>query len=122
MPDSNVQYESGDNAKTEVDDKVTILTKLWKENGIVYVSKSTKFVDIVKAKSTEMKYYPLAHMVWESVEGSARGQGEVKYIIPNQIEINKIDTVTNKDYASHYCRIRGNVEKSGQNFVGFYYM
>ncbi len=38
------------------------------------------------------------------------------------IEINKIDTVTNKDYASHYCRIRGNVEKSGQNFVGFYYM
>lgn len=89
MPDSNVQYESGDNAKTEVDDKVTILTKLWKENGIVYVSKSTKFVDIVKAKSTEMKYYPLAHIVWESVEGSARGQGEVKYIIPNQIEINK---------------------------------
>ena len=38
------------------------------------------------------------------------------------IEINKIDTITNKDYASHYCRIRGNVEKSGQNFVGFYYM
>lgn len=89
VPDSNVQYESGDNAKNEVDDKVTILTKLWKENGVVYVSKSTKFVDIVKAKSTKMKYYPLAHLVWESVEGSARGQGEVKYIIPNQIEINK---------------------------------
>lgn len=89
VPDSNVQYESGDNAKNEVDDKVTILTKLWKREGIVYVSKSTKFVDIVKAESTKMKYYPLAHLVWESVEGSARGQGEVKYIIPNQIEINK---------------------------------
>ena len=89
IPDSNVQYESGDNAKNEVDDKVTILTKLWKKNGVVYVSKSTKFVDIVKAESTKMKYYPLAHLVWESVEGSARGQGEVKYIIPNQIEINK---------------------------------
>lgn len=89
VPDSNVQYESGDNAKNEVDDKVTILTKLWKREGIVYASKSTKFVDIVKAESTKMKYYPLAHLVWESVEGSARGQGEVKYIIPNQIEINK---------------------------------
>lgn len=38
------------------------------------------------------------------------------------IEISKTDTITNEDYASHYCRIRGNEEKSGQNYVGFYYM
>lgn len=37
------------------------------------------------------------------------------------IEINEIDTVTNQDYASHYCRIRGQENKSGQNFVGFFY-
>ncbi len=38
------------------------------------------------------------------------------------IRINKNDTITNIDYASHYSRIRGNEKKSGQNFVGFYYV
>ena len=37
------------------------------------------------------------------------------------IEISEIDTITNQDYASHYCRIRGQENKSGQNFVGFFY-
>ena len=43
-----------------------------------------------------------------------------KHEIKN-IEINEIDTITNQDYASHYCRIRGQENKSGQNFVGFFY-
>lgn len=89
LPDNDVQYESGDSAKEEIDGKVTILTKMWKKEGIVYTSKATRYVDIVKNKETKMHYYPLVHMVWESVEGSARGQGEVKCIIPNQIEINR---------------------------------
>lgn len=89
LPDNDVQYESGDSAKEEIDGKVTILTKMWKKEGLVYTSKATRYVDIVKNKETKMHYYPLAHMVWESVEGSARGQGEVKCIIPNQIEINR---------------------------------
>ena len=37
------------------------------------------------------------------------------------IEINETDTVTDKNYASHYCRIRGKKDKAGQNFVGFFY-
>ena len=28
-------------------------------------------------------------MIWEEKEGSARGEGEVKHLIPNQIEVNK---------------------------------
>ena len=28
-------------------------------------------------------------MLWEEKEGYARGEGEVRYLIPNQLEINK---------------------------------
>ena len=33
--------------------------------------------------------YPFAHMLWSEKEGSARGEGEVRTIIPAQIEVNK---------------------------------
>ena len=55
----------------------------------MWFSKATKTVELVKATDTKLKLYPMAHFVWEDVEGSARGQGEVKWIIANQIEINK---------------------------------
>lgn len=87
--DKNNTYEAGDNAKYEVNDKVLVVTKLWKENGTVHFSKATKTVELVKDSDTKLKLYPLAHFIWESVEGSARGQGEVKWLIPNQIEVNK---------------------------------
>lgn len=37
------------------------------------------------------------------------------------ITINPRDTITDENLASHYCEIRGNKNKTGQNFVGFYY-
>ena len=40
-------------------------------------------------------------MVWEEVKGSARGEGEVKYLRPNQIEINK--TATRRVIAVQMC-------------------
>lgn len=33
--------------------------------------------------------YPIAHFNWEDQEGNARGIGEVRYLIPNQLETNK---------------------------------
>ena len=33
--------------------------------------------------------YPFAHMLWSEKEGSARGEGEIRTLIPNQIEVNK---------------------------------
>ena len=89
VADKNNYYEAGDEAKQEVNDKVLVITKLWKEKGTVWFSKATKTVELVKATDTNLKLYPIAHFVWEDVEGSARGQGEVKWIIANQIEINK---------------------------------
>ena len=86
---TDVLENAGDSAKLEKDDKVTILTKLWKENGHVYFSKSTKYLEFKKSTNSGMHLYPLAHMIWESKEGYARGSGEVRWLIPNQIENNK---------------------------------
>lgn len=88
--DNNVWEEAGETAKYEKDDMCTLVTKLWKENGQVWFAKSTRFVEVKKATNSGLKYYPVAHLIWEEKEGSARGEGEVKYLIPNQIEVNKI--------------------------------
>lgn len=87
--DNDIIEESGEHAKYEVDDMCTIITKMYKKNGTVHFSKATKFVDIQKDIDTGLSLYPLAHMVWEEVEGYSRGIGIVKYLIPNQIEINR---------------------------------
>ena len=88
--DKNVWEEAGETAKYEKDDMCTLVTKMWKEDGTVWFEKSTKFVKVKKATNSGLKLYPLAHFIWEEKEGSARGEGEVRYLIPNQIEINKI--------------------------------
>ena len=89
--DNDVFEESGESAKEEVDNQVTIVTKFYKLNGIVHYAIATRYVDIVEDTPMGIKLYPIAHMVWEEKEGSARGEGEVRYLIPNQIEVNKTE-------------------------------
>lgn len=89
--DNDTFEESGEAAKLEVDDMVTVIYKMYKHNGTVHFSVATKFVEIVEDADTGLTYYPVAHMVWEEKEGSARGEGEVRYLIPNQIEVNRIE-------------------------------
>lgn len=81
--------EAGQDAKDEVDNMVTIITKFYKSKGTVWFSKATKYVDITKDKDMGISLYPLAKMLWNEREGSARGEGEVRTLIPNQIETNK---------------------------------
>ncbi len=89
MPDNVTSEEAGEKAKKEVNNMCTILTKMYKKDGTVHFEKSTKSVVIEKDKDSGLRRYPLSHFLWEEVEGYARGEGEVKYIIPNQLEINK---------------------------------
>ena len=89
IPDNDNFEESGEAAKTEVDDMVTIVYKLYRENGTVHFSVSTRLVTIAEGIDTGLTLYPVAHFNWEEKEGSARGEGEVRYLIPNQIEINR---------------------------------
>lgn len=83
--------ESGEAAKDELDNMVTIITKMYKKNGTVHFSMATRWITIKEDKDTGLTYYPVAHFNWEEKEGSARGEGEVRYLIPNQIEVNRTE-------------------------------
>lgn len=83
--------ESGEAAKIELDNMVTIIYKMYKKNGTVHFAISSRWIEISKDIDTGLKLYPIAHFVWEEKEGSARGEGEVRYLIPNQIEVNRTE-------------------------------
>lgn len=89
--DTDTFEESGEAAKLEVDNMVTIVYKMYKKDGTVHFSAATRWVDIAEEVDTGLTLYPIAHLVWEEKEGSARGEGEVRYLIPNQIEVNRIE-------------------------------
>ena len=100
MSDSKVQFiigdndnfeESGEAAKEELDNMVTVVYKMYKQNGTVHYSVATRWCDIVEDVDLGIKLYPVAHINWEEKEGSARGEGEVRYLIPNQIEVNRTE-------------------------------
>ena len=89
--DNDTFEESGDAAKQEVDDMVTIVYKLYKKDGTVHFAVATRWVTLAEDMDTGLALYPIAHFVWEEKEGSARGEGEVRYLIPNQIEVNRTE-------------------------------
>lgn len=91
LGDNDTFEESGDAAKRELDNMVTIIVKMWKEKGTVHFSMSTRWVDIMENEDSGLTYYPVAHYNWDEKEGSARGEGEVRYLIPNQIEVNRTE-------------------------------
>ena len=87
--DNNTAEQAGDDAKIEKNDMCTLITKMWKENGTVWYSKAVQKVVIEKPTNTELTLYPVAHFVWNEKKGNARGEGEVRHLIPNQLELNK---------------------------------
>ena len=91
VPDGDTFTESGDAAQIEVDDQVTFVYKMYKKDGTVHFSVATRWITIVEDEDTGLSLYPVAHFVWEEKEGSARGEGEVRYLIPNQIEVNRTE-------------------------------
>ena len=89
--DNDTFEESGEAAKQELDNMVTVVYKMYKQNGTVHFSIATRWVTISEDVDTGLKLYPIAHFNWEEKEGSARGEGEVRYLIPNQIEVNRTE-------------------------------
>ena len=101
--DNDTFEESGEAAKIELDNMVTVVYKMYKQDGTVHFSIATRWVEIAKDIDTGLSLYPIAHFNWEEKEGSARGEGEVRYLIPNQIEVNRTEmrrvlTVKNQAY------------------------
>lgn len=115
--------ESGEDAKFELDSMVTIIYKMYKKNGTVRFSVSSRYVEIVDEIDTGLTLYPVAHFVWEEKKGSARGEGEVRTLIPNQIEVNKTEmrrvlTVKFQAYPQKVADVSKIVNKSALNAVG----
>lgn len=92
LPDDETREQAGySSTSDEVNDMCLILLKYYKKNGTIHYTRCTKYVELEKDKDTTLTLYPIAHLNWEKVKGSSRGIGAVNCVIPNQIEINRID-------------------------------
>lgn len=87
--DIDTLESSGIDSKLEKDDMCTVITKMYKEDGKVWYQMATKYVELTKPKNTKLTLYPIAHFVWKEKKGWSRGEGEVRTLIPNQLELNK---------------------------------
>lgn len=121
--DNDTFEQSGDAAKLEVDNMVTIVYKLYKKEGTVRFAVATKWVDIVEDVDLGITLYPIAHFCWEEKKGSARGEGEVRYLIPNQIEVNRTEvrrvlTVKYQAYPQKVADMSKIANPSALNSVG----
>lgn len=72
------------------DERVTVLLKLWREDGVIYAAKSTRNVLLKSKWNTGYTRYPVAIMPWEKVKNSCRGNSALSAMIPNQIAINQL--------------------------------
>lgn len=72
------------------DNKITVLTKYWKENGTVWFTKTTRDIVLQEPEDTELKHYPICWMSWECKKNSYHGVSVIDGLIPNQIAINKM--------------------------------
>lgn len=87
--DNDTSTIAGDSGKDEIEDKCWLITKFYRKKGTIHFSQSTKYCEIKKERNMGLTLYPVAHFNWEDQEGSARGVGEVRQLIPNQLEANK---------------------------------
>lgn len=132
--DDETNYMIGNDQDIDVsgdDGKVTSIIYMEKRDGCVWLARAVKnleYLPLAPLAPTDMltgetmtdqgmHLYPIASLVWESIPNSARGQGAVAEMIPNQIETNKtlfrriissklssyprlavnVDSITNKD-------------------------
>lgn len=121
--DTDTFEEAGENAKQEVNDMCTLVTKMWKDKGTVKYCQATKYVDLIEETDTGMKLYPIAHFNWTEKKGSARGEGEVRNLKANQLELNKtamrtILAVKNSAYPQKIANIEKITNPSAINQVG----
>lgn len=121
--DNDIQNASGEDAKYELEDKCWLLTKLYRKNGTIHFSQSTKFVNIQDNIDTGLSLYPVAHWNWEDEEGNARGVGEVRQLIHNQLETNKTAmrralSVKNTAYPQKVVNVDAIQNKSAVNKIG----
>ena len=85
--DDNNLYNPSD---TRSDNLVTVLVKMYRQNGTIWAVKSTK--DMILRKPWDLQYtlYPVSMMRWEKMRNSYHGISAINAMIPNQIAINQL--------------------------------
>lgn len=135
--DEDTDYLVGNREDVDLSDddaKVTSILYMEKKDGVVHMARATRSCiyqpltacRAIKANgepSFGLKSYPLVNFVWEDVPNSARGQGEVQEMIPNQIEVNKtlarismsikMTAFPRIAYASGMLKNPGDLDKTG---------
>lgn len=79
-----------DDAK-RTDDKVTVLTTMWKDEdtGEVWCYESTEDCEVRAPWNLNIHLYPITWLNWDYVRDSYHGQAMITGLIPNQIFVNK---------------------------------
>lgn len=74
------------------DDKVTVLTYLYRDRntGTIWKYLCTQSVEMAKATDTGLTLYPIVWLNWDYVQDCYHGQAMITGLIPNQIFINKL--------------------------------
>ena len=90
----NISADTDDNNSrmdSYVDDKCTVLTKLWrdKKTGTIWGCEVTKSAVIRKPYDVRIKSYPVTWICWDYVQECYHGQALITGLIPNQEFINK---------------------------------
>ena len=90
IPDSDTELQINGENEVRGSEKVTVVAKLWRKDGIVHITRATKTVIIQPETAiTGITRYPIAMYTWKPRKGLARGDGDIWDKIPNQISINK---------------------------------
>ena len=86
-----VPDEADDNSEKRVvngTQKVTLITKYWKEGGRVYYCQVAGNVLVTKKRDTNLTLYPVVSIRWKNKEKNIYGIGDVAALISNQKAIN----------------------------------
>ncbi len=90
LPDTDEKLQLNGKKQVDKNRKVTLVAKMWKENGNVHIMRAVRNRVIQPdTRITGMTLYPIAQYTWKQRKGLARGDGDVWDKIPNQISINK---------------------------------
>lgn len=88
--DENNLNDSENEVKGQQSEKCSTLLYITRENGEVCFCRSTQNVVFQQMQTIPgMTHYPIAKLTWQKKHESSRGVGEVWWLIPNQVEVNK---------------------------------
>lgn len=92
----NAVKDSMDEAKIAFDDFVTVLFCMWRddETGTIWGYECTETVELREAWDMEIRRYPVCWLNWDYVADSYHGQAMITGLIPNQIAVNKLWSMT----------------------------